>query len=418
MSVAETWGQLTGSKGPIQAGLERLGMLWYLLPPFNPDESEKFGNRDMIYDALPIFFALMIFEYLYGKFVLKRTLYTLGDTLGSIGSSIAMNWFSHLVKICSFPVYIYVYKNLALTRAFPGTMAWISEAMTSQVQTFFLWIVVGLLVDFMYYWYHRVSHEFQFLWNAHRVHHSGEHYNLSTALRQGGYQPLFSFFLSSLPLAFLGVPPKMHSLHYAMNTIAQFWFHTEIIRKMPFGIEYLFNTPAHHRRHHIYPGNCNYAGVLIIWDRLFGTFEQEPDRKGVEGVPFDPNYGTAQQMSTFNGVEMNLIGIRKLFDIVLVKHRGLLVRRWNTSKHGSGNYTGDKFPELRRSKYKGVEGFRTGAALWCRYATTLALLLVSLGLQFFCKGSGFFQTLACAFAGWGLIYMGGMCVDGPGKKSP
>lgn len=154
------------------------------------------------------------------------------------------------------------------------------------------WIVALLAWDFAYYWYHRTGHRVRLLWANHVQHHSSEHYNLSTALRQ----PVTSFteWLFFPTLALLGVPPWMIFASGGINLLYQYWIHTETITKLPAWFELFFNTPSHHRVHHGSNQEYldkNYGGILIIWDRLFGTFE--PERAPVV-------YGLTKNINTFN----------------------------------------------------------------------------------------------------------------------
>ncbi len=145
--------------------------------------------------------------------------------------------------------------------------------------------------DFAYYWFHRIHHEVRVFWASHVVHHSSQHYNLSTALRQT-WTPM-----TALPfwagLALLGFQPWMILLQQAISLIYQFWIHTERIGRLPAPFEFVFNTPSHHRVHHgsneLYLDR-NYGGILIIWDRLFGTFQGETERV---------TYGLTQNLRTF-----------------------------------------------------------------------------------------------------------------------
>ncbi|MCW2669744.1 MAG: fatty acid hydroxylase [Frankiales bacterium] len=152
---------------------------------------------------------------------------------------------------------------------------------------------IGLIgIDLCYYWDHRAGHEIRLLWASHVVHHSSQRYNLSTALRQtwtGEYTVLFF-----LPVALLGVPVEIVLACWSINLLYQFWIHTEAIDKLWRPVELVFNTPSHHRVHHGSQSQYldrNYAGVLIIWDRLFGTFEPE-------GEPVV--YGLTKNIRTYN----------------------------------------------------------------------------------------------------------------------
>ena len=138
------------------------------------------------------------------------------------------------------------------------------------------WLIAAVSVDFCYYWAHRCVHELNIGWAAHQVHHSSEDYNISTALRQSVMQRFFTSWFY-LPAALFGIHPSILYTHKALNLTYQFWIHTELISTMG-SLELIFNTPSHHRVHHGRNHFCidrNYAGVLIIWDRMFGTFASE-----------------------------------------------------------------------------------------------------------------------------------------------
>ncbi|MDP3277300.1 MAG: sterol desaturase family protein [Deltaproteobacteria bacterium] len=146
------------------------------------------------------------------------------------------------------------------------------------------WIVAMIGWDFMYYWLHRFEHESRVLWAAHVNHHSSEYYNLATALRQP-WTPWLTLLMFP-PLALVGVRPGLIIAAGGFNLIYQFWIHTEAIDRMPRWFEWVFNTPSHHRVHHGANEkylDSNYAGILIVWDKLFGSFvpEQEPVRYGL-----------------------------------------------------------------------------------------------------------------------------------------
>ena len=154
------------------------------------------------------------------------------------------------------------------------------------------WIVALVAIDFVYYWDHRAGHQVRMLWASHVVHHSSERYNLSTAVRQtwtGQYAVLFF-----LPVALLGVPVELVMASWSINLVYQFWIHTEAIDRLPRWFEYAFNTPSHHRVHHGSQPQYldrNYGGILIVWDRLFRTFEPE-------GEPV--RYGLTKNITTSN----------------------------------------------------------------------------------------------------------------------
>ncbi|OYU15790.1 MAG: C-5 sterol desaturase [Alphaproteobacteria bacterium PA4] len=160
------------------------------------------------------------------------------------------------------------------------------------------WAVVLCFIgdDFFYYWFHRTAHRIRWFWASHVIHHSSQHYNLSTALRQtwtGFFSLSFAF---RLPLFLIGFPVKMILFCAGLNLVYQFFIHTEVVKRLPFGLELWLNTPSHHRVHHGTNARYldrNYGGVFIVWDRLFGTFEAEQDAE-------PPRYGIVKNLASFN----------------------------------------------------------------------------------------------------------------------
>ncbi len=161
------------------------------------------------------------------------------------------------------------------------------------------WWVVALcfvLDDLRYYWVHRFGHRIRWVWASHVNHHSSQHYNLTTALRQTWTGTFTFMIVMRAPLVLLGFHPAMVLFCGGLNLIYQFWIHTEAIGKLPRWVEAVMNTPSHHRVHHGRNPrylDANYAGVFIIWDRLFGTFVTELDSE-------KPDYGLVQNLGTFN----------------------------------------------------------------------------------------------------------------------
>ena len=221
--------------------------------------------------AIPIFFIGIGLEWTIAR---RKHLevYRWNDTLTNLHLGTGQVLISTLIKAPQLALYYYVWglaESLGLPRWGEGLWTWIGAF---------------ILMDAFYYFFHRYSHEFNFLWAAHAVHHQSEEYNLSVALRQSWIQNLFSGFFY-LPMALLGVPVKVFFIVNALNTLFQFWIHTRLISTIG-PLEWILNTPAHHRVHHGVDDEYvdkNYAGVFIIWDRMFGTFtpEQSPARYGV-----------------------------------------------------------------------------------------------------------------------------------------
>lgn len=161
-------------------------------------------------------------------------------------------------------------------------------------------VVAFVLGDFTYYWNHRLEHEIRWGWANHVVHHSSKRFNLSLGLRQPWFGFLTGTFALTLPLAWLGIHPVLIAFALSINLFYQFFIHTELVDRLPPALEYVLNTPSHHRVHHGRNPKYvdrNYGGVFIVWDRLFGTFEPED--------PNDPvDYGLVKNVETYNPVRL------------------------------------------------------------------------------------------------------------------
>lgn len=158
------------------------------------------------------------------------------------------------------------------------------------------WGLVFVLQDFWFYWLHRTEHQVRLFWASHSTHHSSHHYNFAVALRSSVFQPVYRFIFY-VPIAFFGFDGLTIMFMYAVNQFYQFWLHTETIGKLPAWYEYVFVTPSHHRVHHA--SNARYLDrnmgqVLIIWDRLFGTFQKEEKEK--------PVYGLTKPLDTYHPI--------------------------------------------------------------------------------------------------------------------
>jgi alkylglycerol monooxygenase len=237
---------------------------------------------DYIALSVPVFFILIGIELAY-DFYKKLGYYRLNDSISNLSQGIGQQLTGIFMKTALFFGYKYIYEH------------W---RMFDLPSTVWIWIFLFIGVDFFYYWFHRMSHQVNFLWAAHVVHHQSEEYNLTVALRQSWFQGWFSWFFY-LPLAFLGFQPLMFLTLSAFNTLYQFWIHTRAIKSMGF-LEYILNTPSHHRVHHGSNPKYidkNHAGTLIIWDRLFGTFQKEED---------EVYYGTTKPLASWNPIWANV----------------------------------------------------------------------------------------------------------------
>ena len=178
-----------------------------------------------------------------------------------------------------------------------GVLKWAYQFRLTTIGFEWYWILVCFIIDdARYYFYHRIAHRCRWVWAEHVIHHSSQHYNLSTALRQSWTGVFTGMFVLRIPLVLIGFHPVLIVFVGGLNLIYQFWIHTEAIGKMPRWFEAVMNTPSHHRVHHATNPrylDANYAGTLIIWDRMFGTFVPELD----DDVP---RYGLVRNIGTFN----------------------------------------------------------------------------------------------------------------------
>ncbi|WP_434420756.1 sterol desaturase family protein [Nannocystis pusilla] len=226
--------------------------------------------------SIPVFVALIVLEYALARRA-RRDLYRLSVSVSDVGCGVVQQLFGVLTTAAFVGLYLLVYD---------GRLLDLDPRAAST------WLLAMLAVDFIYYWWHRASHEVGVLWATHVVHHHSEDYNLAVALRQGIFTagPLIVF---GLPLALLGVPPVVYLTCKALNSLYQFWIHTELIGDLG-PAEAVLNTPQHHRVHHaVNPRylDKNYGGILIVWDRLFGTFAR---------VDEAPVYGTTRRLQSLN----------------------------------------------------------------------------------------------------------------------
>ncbi len=237
--------------------------------------------------AIPVFFILIVVEYVYGRMVGKNT-YRLNDTV----TSITIGMISRFPTMLNLGVQslIFVYISSYLNK---NGLALLS------IKNPFTWIMAFLLYDLSYYWMHRMHHEIKILWATHSVHHHGEDYNLATALRQTSTGWLWKWIFY-MPMILLGVPVEVFIAVAGVNLVYQFWVHTEHIGHLGF-LEKIFITPMNHRIHHAKNKeyiDANYGGVFIIWDRMFGTYT--PQRSDLQ-----PVYGTATPLNSWNPMWAN-----------------------------------------------------------------------------------------------------------------
>ena len=225
--------------------------------------------------AIPAFLALVVLELVVAK-RRGRQIQETRDTWTSLSLGVGSLFTDAAWKLVSAGLFVTAYEHRLVTL---GDGPW-------------AFVAAFVAVDFAYYWFHRLHHEVRVLWASHVPHHSSQRYNLSTALRQS-WTP-FTGLPFYLPLAFVFSPLQIATA-YGINLLYQFWIHTELIDRLG-PLEWVLNTPSHHRVHHgsnVAYLDRNYAGVLIVWDRWFGSFE--PEREPVR-------YGLTKNIDTFNPV--------------------------------------------------------------------------------------------------------------------
>ncbi len=243
---------------------------------------EAYANALLV--AIPLFMVLMGIEMLYGHLKGKQT-YTLMDTLSSLSSGMTNVLKDSLGLVVILVSYPYLKDLLAV------------QELSSTIWTY---IIAFICIDFASYWAHRLNHKVNIFWNQHIIHHSSEEFNLACALRQSISNVLGFGALFLLPAAFLGVPEKVIQILAPLHLFAQFWYHTQHIGKLGI-LEYLIVTPSQHRVHHainpIYIDK-NLAAIFCVWDRFFGTFQEE-----LEDEP--PVYGTLKPVNSWNPLWIN-----------------------------------------------------------------------------------------------------------------
>ena len=241
--------------------------------------------------ALPIILGLILIETLISN-ILNLNVYKKADTFATIGLLTGNIIVSFLIKgtTLAFHIFLYQFKIFEVSAFAP---------------LWFQWLITFVLIDFVFYFYHRYSHRSRFLWAIHMSHHSSEEMNFAVSFRQAWLGPISKIpFFMILPI--IGLDPMMIAVAGVLSTLWGIFGHTQVINKLGL-LEWVFNTPSHHRVHHgsnIQYIDKNYGNLLIIWDRLFGTFEPE-----IETV----KYGLVKNVNTFNPVKITFMGWQEIF---------------------------------------------------------------------------------------------------------
>jgi len=258
---------------------------------------------DLIALAVPFFLLALLLE-LFVDWRRGSGLYRSNDAINSLSAGILSTTTGYFTKILPLIAWGFVLQNFALIDM---QREWFDFSTTGIA----LWVIAALAWDFCYYWFHRFSHEISVLWAAHAVHHQSEDYNLSTALRQTSTGFLFGWIFY-LPLFLLGFPLDVLIIVSAINLIYQFWVHTQVVRRMGV-LDRILVTPSNHRVHHAQNERYidkNYGGMLILWDRFFGTFADEAEDEPVI-------FGVRKPLANWNPVWANL----QVYDYLLFDAR-------------------------------------------------------------------------------------------------
>lgn len=244
------------------------------------------SNIPYVTYAVPFFFLLIFVELAVGLRE-KRELYRLNDSINDLSCGVIQQVVGVFTKAAFVFGYVWLYEHWRIfdIQNLSAGGKWVAA----------LGLFLG--VDLAYYWFHRLAHEMNAPWATHVVHHQSEEYNLSVALRQGTFQDVFSWAFYT-PLVVIGFPPTWLVAMKAFDTLYQFWIHTRTIDRLG-PLEWVLNTPSHHRVHHARNPKYldkNYAGTLIIWDRMFGTFVAEEE---------EPVYGLTKPLNSWNPLWAN-----------------------------------------------------------------------------------------------------------------
>lgn len=343
---------------------------------------------DPIVLSIPIYFLLIAIE-LFIQFFSKNPIYRLADALTNISCGITQQISGLLFKVGFIALYTLIFSQFALFEI---------------ESTWYNLIILFVAVDFCYYWAHRMSHEVNLFWGGHVVHHQSEDYNFSVALRQGSFQVIWTS-LFYFPLAIIGFDPIDFVLMSALVTVYQFWIHTETIGKLGF-IEYIFNTPSHHRVHHGRDPKYidrNHAGVFIIWDRMFGTFQEEEER---------PTYGITTPVDSWNPVWVNFDHYQKMAGWLgrakgMRAKMGILFRKPGWFPEEMGGY--QAAPEVDKESY---QKYHTATPIPLAVYILVNYLIALLGTAFFLFKQASFSIPDKALFGillvWTVMNCGGL----------
>ncbi len=338
--------------------------------------------------ASPVFFGLIFIEWLWGlrrakQGQLSAQTYRLDDAISSVSLGILSQISAVFTRVLRIGIYTLVFEQVALVR---DDAAW---------STWYGVLAALVLYDFCYYWFHRASHEVAVFWAGHAVHHQSQHYNLSTALRQSSAGALTSW-LFYLPMALLGVPPVVFGIVSLIDLLYQYWVHTEHIGRLGW-FDRWFCSPSNHRVHHAVNDKYldrNYGGIWVVWDRLFGSFEEEDPQEACV-------YGTRKALNSWDPLWANL----QMYASMV--HDSWHAKRWRDKLmvflHHPGWRPEDvaqRFPSqpFQIHNFPAFQPVQTPAVQWWGGVWFVVLLACASAVLWFMDGMVWAQAASCVLA--------------------
>ena len=338
--------------------------------------------------ASPVFFGLIFIEWLWGRRLAQQgqasaQTYRLDDAISSISLGILSQISAIFTRVLRIGIYTLVFEQVALVR----NDAWWS--------TWYGVVLALVLYDFCYYWFHRASHEVAFFWAGHAVHHQSQHYNLSTALRQSSAGAISSWVFY-LPMALLGVPPVVFGIVALIDLLYQYWVHTEHIGRLGW-FDRWFCSPSNHRVHHAVNDKYldrNYGGIWVVWDRLFGSFEEED--------PQEPCvYGTRKALNSWDPLWANM----QMYTTML--HDSWHAKRWRDKLMVFLRHPGwrpddvaQRFPDkpFQLHNFSAFQPVQTPAVQWWGGLWFVVLLSCASAVLWFMDGMVWAEAATCVLA--------------------
>ena len=339
---------------------------------FNVNHDNMNTYASILLWVVPGFMVLMTVEALYGHFTNKQT-YSFMDTLSSLSSGITNVLKDSLGLVLVILSYPYILDTIAVFDLESSVM---------------LYVVAFICIDFASYWNHRLNHKVNIFWNRHIIHHSSEEFNLACALRQSisAWIGFGAFFL--IPAAFFGVPAQLITMLAPIHLFAQFWYHTQHIGKLGF-LEYIIVTPSQHRVHHainpIYIDK-NLSAIFCIWDRAFGTFQEELDEE-------PPVYGVLKPVNTWNPL---LINFQHAFNVIQDAYNTASfkdkLRIWFMPTGWRPNDVVEKFPRNIITDHNNREKYSPNYSNFMKFTAIFHFISINFLLYFFLSNISIIET--------------------------